>query len=255
MQEWKFAAAGIEIADTINDTVWQGQLVIGGDITVTALVDSIPHTDTLTVTVHPRDWSAKQIQVAVIDVPDTISDPIADSILPPMPRKEQDLGKFWPGFIAEGQHVVPIQGGPNDGLRYVGDVPASFIAYVSVNGALTAGSQWWRTHSPSTISSNIISNSRECGRSDLTGRVRDEVLRHEGLPINDRSHSGLFKTATDSLFQPQLVEQAAGRGDSVVAVAFGHVRSVWHQAWIHAHQADSIPSYFADFGCKPRYSN
>lgn len=90
-------------------------------------------------------------------------------------------------------------------MSYLTDVPIRIDAEVRVNrAALSKESAFWKLQPVRTKQPG------QCTRSDVEPFV-PLVLRHEGIPINPRSHAAFFKKALDQLLGPAvegIVEEA-----------------------------------------------
>lgn len=120
-----------------------------------------------------------------------------------MPRQEEHLGTVsiaasalgWP--ISEDAAVsskyveIISDGGPNDGLAYLVDVPLQVTATVVVHPELREGSAFYLAQA---TESRVVSGSGPCLRRDFDRFIR-QIEAHEGLDGNPRSHVGYYDLA------------------------------------------------------------
>lgn len=182
VQEWHFEGGGYERSSSLPTVVWQGTAVVGGRVSVNALVDGEEATAEAFYEVLDRDWSNVDVAANAVEV---------ESLLPIHPEKLHDLGGIDHGYIVD-PAVGPIEivpTGPNNSIAFWTAMPVRVEAKIQVNrAALRERSSFWYGQLERRPA---FSRLRMCTRADVEPFV-DAILRHEGIDLNARSHAGLY---------------------------------------------------------------
>jgi hypothetical protein len=172
----------------VSDPIWTGQLVVNGQIVVTGTVGGQAATGTASVTVTPRDWSARTVRgnhstpgAGILPIhPTGFKGQLGSSELSMGVR--QDLGNY---------AATIMDGGPNHAFTYLTDIPFETFTVAYVNyPAMVQGSDWYLIQE---------SRDRRIGGVDYCGQPRVLTLpalveAHEGTdPANQpNSHVGIY---------------------------------------------------------------
>jgi hypothetical protein len=185
---------------------WSGTAVLSGVVFAIVSTDGIPDTLSGSLAAIPRAWTGRLVQGTHADS--------GQGQLPVRPDSLHDLGAAGLSLLirqdVEAYYDVVDDGGPNQGLGYLTDVPFRTETYTSVNyAALQVGSDFY-----------LIQESRDrrikgvlyCGRDRVPAIVPD-VEAHEGTdPANQpNSHVGIYLAHVQDVAGPR-VESLVAQG-------------------------------------------
>lgn len=188
---WKFVGGGFERTSTTEGRVWAGPVAVSGEVTVTAKVNDIDQPASAQVRVKARDWNRKPFAFEAVEKP---NDHLSEH-----PREVHHLGDihFYDTVQVHPGAVDIIPTGPNYNLAYLREIPWTVRAVVHVNRqALSTGSDFWQAQRDARPAFG-----NQCAKADVVPFIA-VVLRHEGIPPSDRSHSGLYKDKAEELAGP-----------------------------------------------------
>lgn len=244
--EWRFTSdqgfAAVRTAD-ISATSWSGTIGTSGDVSVTARVGDRELTKGATITVTPRDWSSKTVSDDIQEVP--------NDHLPLLVTNAHELGDVHQTLTDRWEAVTTvIADGPNEGLAFLSDLPFVHEARIHVNRqALARRSPFWDRHAQA----NIFPGGT-CNRDYLTNQLPPLILAHEGLNLEEKSHTWFYKRG---------VEQALDRAPFESLIGFraisAEARGSVGQNILDAHDAGKAIAGQADqdnpvrFTCTLRY--
>jgi hypothetical protein len=204
--DWKFAssdgaflvdrgAAGASFGSDL--TVWSGQMVTSGVVTVTGTVRGAPVPPAMSkITVSARNWINKPIPS--FPVPHVAG----QGRLPANPRKDHELGETqFPmdttAKLAATSNILGfVVGGPNADLVFTTNIPALFEAInISINSlALSSNSNFHNGQS---------GISPACSPFDVTSAgTLNRIKAHEGLNFEPGSHTQVIRDSALVLVGP-----------------------------------------------------
>lgn len=215
---------------------WQGALVVGGKVTVTAEVDGVEGSAETTVTVTARDWSSTT-------TPFTVSED-SPGPLPATPVQVGDLGKvgFRPAVLTSA--ITEVPDGPNAGLHYLSGIPYGIEAIIHVNTtALKQGSQFWQWQPRRRFTD--AAGIAHCSRADVVP-FQAVVRNHEGSTLAQGSHARFYRDKLDDLAGPALEDIVAPEAFAVLGLANPRFEAAMQTAQTESAKADDAanrPSY------------
>ncbi|MGH7718738.1 MAG: hypothetical protein ACREON_07840, partial [Gemmatimonadaceae bacterium] len=178
-------------ADTTM-TTWSGKLVLSGWVTASGVVGGLAMSDSVRVTVTPRDWTEKAPPWAAPEEP--------NPQLPLRPTHLAQLGEIARGAtidITEKREIITT--GPNAGLGFLTDFPMTVEFLIRVNrAALKVGSDFYNLQPTTAVG-------QSCGKSDVVPFIQF-ILEHEGANFETGSHAGLYRRRFTELKPGQRVE-------------------------------------------------
>lgn len=200
--DWHFfsdAGFGFTRNTDIASTTWGGVVAISGTVSVSATVGGRELTREATITVTPRDWSAKAVTSDILEE--------TNSHLPLQVRDIHDLGDVHQTLVERWDAVTSvIPSGPNQGLAYITDLPFVHMARIHVNRqALSPGSRFWERHPASNIWPGGT-----CNRSFLTNQLPPMILAHEGAHLEQNSHTWFYKQGVEQAGVGNVLEGSLG---------------------------------------------
>ncbi len=164
--------------------MWGGTILLSGIVSVTATVAGSEQTVSRPITVTPRNWSAKLVDVAIATVATPFNDP---------PDSVQELGSNLANVGILIDRYSPVDSGPNAGLAYFTDLPFKLRFEVNYNTkALNASSRFYQMQ-PKT--DRRVGTVTYCGQGHILGDI-PMIMQHEGSLVTDTdSHTDSFTNA------------------------------------------------------------
>lgn len=229
---------------------WRGRLVISGNIHVRASIDGQPAVEkSVPVRVEARGWDNVEIsyQLRRVTMTDFNAAVSQEDLLPPDPRQEHDMGRY------AASAMITISGpafdyvtdyGPNHGLAFFKRVLAELEFLVVVHPEMETRGDFYRRQAASPPAFGT-----PCLQSNFP-RFVELILAHEGYPMNERSHTGVYLREYRARAGRAVEDLVAPNGalEDVADVAVSRLTAV-------AVQADGISdaevdgSHRVPFGC------
>jgi hypothetical protein len=241
---WSFAGGGqvVPAADAPpkTSTGWAGVMVVGGTVSVRALVDQDTVSATAQVTVTARNWVDRigEPRILYVSCPFPLT---AECPLPAVPEHFNDLGRFdlgpgsWPGTTST------IQSGPNEGFTFIMGEDSFLDAqdpWIVLNDVLRQPEHpFWASR-------------KQCN----VERFHQESLRHER-----RHYDGVRQAIEEGGFTPDWLESWYVFGTAAEASAA--LRSLLSDFQLAMNAAGDLnhtnPEFLNDWHCAPglEYSN
>lgn len=232
----------------IKGIEWKGRVVLSGTVTVNARVAGAPESKSVQVRVSARNWTGLQIPRVAAEEPAPVGE------LPAKPDTVRQLGHIHPVLSVElsvQKNWTPILSGPNANLAYLHDLPISFHGIIHVNRvALAVGSDFWNaqlTRQPRNAT--VVHCLRR--EADVTGFI-PEILRHEGVGFDPKSHAFLFVEEAERVGNPQFERVVGASAQELANDASRITQVVGGAADIASARADSTG--FRPSWCKFKYT-
>jgi hypothetical protein len=221
---WDYVAEGTSYrnpaagANPFKGLVWEGKVVVGGTVTVRARTSDSVESKSVSVGVAARSWSGMTMPRIIAEQP--------NDHLPARPDSVHHLGDIHQvmQLYLSRDKWEPILSGPNANLAYLVKVPAEYEAIVHVNRvALSVGSDFWNAQYKRQRSSGVV----DCLQRevDVPGFI-PEILRHEGIGFDPKSHAYLYVSEAERVGNPgweQVVgatlQDLADRSETVLTTA------------------------------------
>jgi hypothetical protein len=211
---WTFLGnEGTQITRSGSDayaTTWEGPLVLGGQVMVTATVgtDQSPRIKTYSIAVTNRNWA----NLIHADFPqptrepppprDFVINPDADSLL-----AHVELGSDyrWGVPIVE-ENAVKVPQGPNTDVYYLVHIPkiARTLPIHFNEPAFREGTDFFKAQKPAK-GAELFDADKNCRVTYLTSSdFINKVLKHEGLNFDDGSHTQRYRAAIKEKIGPAV---------------------------------------------------
>jgi hypothetical protein len=228
---------------------WGGRMVISGTVHVRAEVDGRSEEASREITVDPRDWSGQEVEYQLGRISlEEYNAAAEDDVhrVPAMPTDVHHLGMIIVTPIisgsSDGVFDYVSDFGPNHRLGFFRRIPATLEMGVPVHPEMENRGRFYQRHP-------IQSVTNECVRSGFP-RYVELILVHEGLPMNPRSHSGVYLRefqrgagpAVEGLVLPST-EMDVLLGDAERRIA------AVHRAADEASDSEVDDKYKVRFGC------
>ena len=214
---WEFAdSAGHTIQGPAGATFWEGRMVVGGTMRVTARLNGLPVTEDTTITVHARRWKTIRLRVrqhpypaghlpapANVTAPGHLGDSHADSLTTLSVRE--------------------ITAGPNTGWWYVDQPVIEFGFVVHINeAAFATGSAWYnlQTGGDYVLPSGVKVPNGRCDSSHIP-TMRQLAREHEGLASSSlTSHADAAQVYLNTQRPQDILEAQIAFGPDLIGYNF-----------------------------------
>lgn len=191
--EFKDDLTGRKIEGPAGETEWGGTMVVGGTLTVKAVLNGTEEEKSAAVVVRARDWTGK-IQYPDQPEPEYVVE--EDILYPPLVPGASEIPEGALGFFAPARPYPDgtwgLGSGPNDGWYFL-DKPPVFtgVPRIVLNPALRPHDPFYRAQ----VGSTAVIGTRKCGPADMAS-LAEWTLDHEvGHYIVDKRFYSSKETA------------------------------------------------------------
>jgi hypothetical protein len=255
---WEFHDEGSPSHSTSgpdNALSWGGEMAVGGEMHVSAVVDGTSFSDTVKVIVTRRKWPRIDVRVRVG----------GQGRLPVEVHRVSDLMQTrFDTIPVDSLPFEAITTGPNSGWTYLRSPVRTLPLVVDVNDAWKPGSAWYNLQHPGPTGQTDPNGNgtHYCAHSELP-EMYAAGLQHEGVTAGLVSHIEIFKRYfKDNPEQDSLEAAVAYREDPTydpaAVIASVDVAAVMTRAVAdpkQRHTSDVPPGLveLAVFPCQPRF--
>jgi hypothetical protein len=250
--DWRFKSASLlsDITETTSATQWQGPLVTPGFVIVNGTINGAGKSDTVAVTVTPRNWSADTVDYLFLP-----NEPIPGPLMDP-PTRIGDLGAAHHSYdisTFQGSQIGRVTSGPNANVLYWLRPPGRVRTAIWIRTDLLVVNSWFYNKQHG--------GGQWCPASAVPGLL-PHAHSHEGTSIQAGSHARVYHDSAQARV-PGAAEAMVVLSDSVELVLSTHfVQDAAHviAAGRAKHTSENPPGLVPDidlptlFGCsKYRY--
>jgi hypothetical protein len=179
---WSFAdSAGHAVTGPPDVPVWGGTMAVGGTISVTALLDSLPvHADTV-ISVQARTWPS--MSVVAVDS--------GNGHLPTHPTLPRQLADTHPPIPSAPIAIDTIASGPNEGFAYLPTAVASVTTVVHISAGFNPGTPLYNLQHSGV---DPLTHDPFCTKRQFNTVIQRGARQHEGLiPGPTPSHVSVYR--------------------------------------------------------------